>query len=221
MCYRELFMFTLPPFLFKRTLKFTEETVETNIIFILSFIWNDHAYWTIKGGHFVSLQATTLLNGEEMHEKTTFLLVPLPNIHRFKKFTDRLSNKPFLIWLLKTLPHFKCVATLPCNISLIACFLALMFHKVVWQHMHWLVWVLVKMALKWPIMCWCAVKKLLTHFINQFSANLPRNLSVEKYVNRLRFDRIMDMRLWPHFLAHTVYTCNVSYRQTLKHLVPR
>ena len=44
------------------------------------------------------------------------------------------SNKPFLIWLLKIPPHLKYVATLPCNSSLIACSLTLMFHKVVWQH---------------------------------------------------------------------------------------
>ena len=43
------------------------------------------------------------------------------NIHRFKN-TDRLSNKPFLIWLLTTPPHFKNVATLPCNLSLIVFF---------------------------------------------------------------------------------------------------
>ena len=43
--------------------------------------------------------------------------------HRFKKsFTCRLSNKPFLIWLLTTPPHLKYVATLPCNLSLMACF---------------------------------------------------------------------------------------------------
>jgi len=40
----------------------------------------------------------------------------------------------FLIWLLATQPRLKYVATLPCNLSLIACFLTLMFHKVVWQH---------------------------------------------------------------------------------------
>jgi len=32
------------------------------------------------------------------------------------------SNKPFLIWLLTTPPHFKYVATLPCNLSSMACF---------------------------------------------------------------------------------------------------
>jgi len=47
----------------------------------------------------------------------------LANIHRFKKFfTQRLSNKPFLIWLLTTPPHLKYVATLPCNLPLMACF---------------------------------------------------------------------------------------------------
>jgi len=53
-------------------------------------------------------------------------------------FADRLSNKPFLIWLLTPPPHLKYVATLPsvpCNLSLITCFLTLMFHKVMWQHM--------------------------------------------------------------------------------------
>jgi len=33
-----------------------------------------------------------------------------------------LSNKPFLIWLLTTPPRLKYVATLPCNLSLMACF---------------------------------------------------------------------------------------------------
>jgi len=36
-------------------------------------------------------------------------------------FTHRLSNKPFLIWLLTTPPHLKCAATLPCNLSLMVC----------------------------------------------------------------------------------------------------
>ena len=37
-------------------------------------------------------------------------------------FTHRLSNKPFIIWLLTTPPHLKYVARLPCNLSLMACF---------------------------------------------------------------------------------------------------
>ena len=37
-------------------------------------------------------------------------------------FTDRLSDKPFLICLLTTPPHLKYAATLPCNLSLVAYF---------------------------------------------------------------------------------------------------
>ena len=50
-------------------------------------------------------------------------------------FTRRLSNKPFLIWLLTIPPHLEYVTTVPCHLSLIASFLTLMFHVVVWQHM--------------------------------------------------------------------------------------
>ena len=72
---------------------------------------------------------------KKVHETITLLLVTLPNIHKFQKiFTDRLSYKPFLIWLLTTPPHLKHVATLPCNLSLMACILTIKFHKVVWQH---------------------------------------------------------------------------------------
>jgi len=45
-------------------------------------------------------------------------------------------------------------------------------------------------------------------FNNHFTANIPRNLPV-KIVNRLRFDRMMDMSLWPHFLARPVYPCKL------------
>ena len=43
-----------------------------------------------------------------------------PNLKSF--FTRRLSNKPFLIWLLTTPSHLKYVATLPRNFSSKACF---------------------------------------------------------------------------------------------------
>ena len=45
-------------------------------------------------------------------------------------------------------PHLKQVATLPCNLSLIVCFLTLMFHKVVWQHTQGLVGFLVTVYYK-------------------------------------------------------------------------
>jgi len=38
------------------------------------------------------------------------------------------------------------------------------------------------------------------------TANLPENLAVKNYINRLKFDRIMVMSLYPRFLAHPVYT---------------
>jgi len=90
--------------------------------------------------HFVRL-ATTLLNDEENAGDNHVLacnFVKYPSIIIF--FTDRLSNKPFLIkltkfWLMTTPPHLKNVPTLPCNLSLIACFLTLLCHKLVWQHM--------------------------------------------------------------------------------------
>jgi len=54
--------------------------------------------------HFLSPLAVCWPSAQ-VHETITFLLVTLPNIHRFKKnFTHMLSNKPFLIWLLTTTP---------------------------------------------------------------------------------------------------------------------
>ena len=41
-------------------------------------------------------------------------------------------------------------------------------------------------------------------FNNLFTTNLPRDLPV-KIENRLSFDRIMVIILWPHFLAHPVH----------------
>ena len=40
----------------------------------------------------------------------------------FDFFTHRLRNKPFFSWSLTTQPHLKYVATLPCTLSLLACF---------------------------------------------------------------------------------------------------
>jgi len=47
---------------------------------------------------------------------------------------------------------------------------------------------------------------------NHFTTNLQRNFPLKiKLENRLRFDSIMAMSLWPHFLAHPVY-CKVASR---------
>jgi len=94
-----------------------------------------------------------------------------------KSFTDRLSNKPFLILLLTTPPHLKYVATLPCNLTLMACFADNNVSQ----------------------------GSVATHarcggiFNIHLTTNLPINLPVK---NRFGFDRIMS--LWPTFLAHPV-----------------
>jgi len=96
-------------------------------------------------------------------------------------FTLRLSNKPFLIYLLKTSPHLKYVATLPCNLSLMACFVDIN-------------------VLQGSVVTYARCGGI---FLVHLTPSLPRNLSV-KFLNRLRFDRIMVMSLWPPFVAHPV-----------------
>jgi len=49
-----------------------------------------------------------------------------------------------MMWLLTTLLHLKYVTTVPCNVSLIACFLTLIFRKVVWQHIQGVVGFLIE-----------------------------------------------------------------------------
>jgi len=72
--------------------------------------------------HFARL-ANTLLKDEESARDKHVLAC---NFGKYSPisifFTHTLSNKPFLIWLLTTPPHLKYVATLPCNLSLMACF---------------------------------------------------------------------------------------------------
>jgi len=118
-----------------------------------------------------------------VHETPTILLVTLPSIHRFKKkFTKRHSDKLFFICLLTTPPHLKYVATLPCSLSLITCFLTLMFHNVVWQHMQGVLGFLITTVLQ--------IYKEIFQWI--------------KSENRLRFNRIIATSLWPHFFGPPV-----------------
>ena len=65
--------------------------------------------------HFACL-SNALQKAKKVHETIAFLLVTLPNIHRFLTFffTHRLTNKFYLIWLLTTPPNLKYAATLPC-----------------------------------------------------------------------------------------------------------
>jgi len=43
-------------------------------------------------------------------------------------------------------------------------------------------------------------------FITHLTANLPRNLSVKTFLNRLSFDGIMVMSLFPRFFWPALYT---------------
>jgi len=94
-------------------------------------------------------------------------------------FTHRLSNKPFLIRLLTTPPHLKYVATLPCNLSLIACFADINVSR-------------------GSVATYARCGGFLKYGFNY--TNLPKKSS-SVFLNRLRFDRIMVMSLWPHFFG--------------------
>jgi len=61
---------------------------------------------------------------EESARDNRVLACNSTNVYRFKKkFTEGLSNEPFLIWWsLTTPPDLKYIATLPCNLSLMARF---------------------------------------------------------------------------------------------------
>ena len=121
-----------------------------------------------------------------MRETTTLLLVTLPNIHRFKKYTQRLSNKPFLIGLLTTLPHLQCVATLPFSLSLMACFADINVSQ----------------------SSVATYARCVGIFNIHFTTHLPRHLPVI-FLNRLKFDRIGHEygheSVAPLFLAHRVH----------------
>ena len=124
----------------------------------------------------------------KVHETTTLLLVTLPSIHRFKKFIHTRNNKPFLIWLLTTPPYLKYAATLPCKLSLVACYADINVSQG---------------SVATYARCGGTYNSHLT-------ANLLRNLPVKK-INRLTFDKIMAMSLWPAFLAHPICTSSALH----------
>jgi len=73
---------------------------------------------------------TTLLKDEQTARDNHVLACNFAkHLVILKYFTDRLTNKPVLIWLSSTPPHLKYVATLPCYLSLMSCFLTLMFSQ--------------------------------------------------------------------------------------------
>ena len=103
----------------------------------------------------------------------------------FNFFTSKLSNKPVLISLLTTPPHIQYVATLPCTLSLMACFADINISR-------------------GSVATYARCGGI---FNNRSTTNLPRNL-------RLRFERILVMSLWPNFfgtccvcLSSCLYVC--------------
>ena len=85
--------------------------------------------------------------------------------------------------VIKPPPHLKHAATLLCNLSLMACFAAINVSQ-------------------GTVATYARCGGIFNTYL---TANfLPGNLPVKKNVNRLRFDRIMAMSLWPRFLAHPV-----------------
>jgi len=80
--------------------------------------------------HCVRLAITLLKNEESARDNHVLAGIFAKYSPILLFFTDRFINKPFLIWLLKPPPHLKYVVTLPCNLSIIACFLTSMFHEV-------------------------------------------------------------------------------------------
>ena len=104
-------------------------------------------------------------------------------VHRL--MTIILSNlnrlKFFFHW--KTPPHLKYVATLPCNLSLMACFADINVSR-------------------------GSVATYARHsviFNIHLTTNLSMNLPVNFFSNRFRFDWIMVESLWPHFFRPTLY----------------
>ena len=95
-------------------------------------------------------------------------------------------NLGVLIWLT-TPPNLQYVATLPCNMSLTACFADInVSHGSVATYAR------------------CG-----GIFDIHLTASLPRNLPVKTFLNRLRIDRIMVMSLGPVFLP-ALYFVRVS-----------
>jgi len=87
--------------------------------------------------------------------------------------------------------RLKCIAALPCNLLLMACFAGINVSQG---------------SVATYARCGGIINIHLT-------ANLLQNLPVKKILNRLRFDRIMVISLWPRFLDHPVQ--KVFYKSDL------
>ena len=98
-----------------------------------------------------------------------------------------LSNKPFLIWLLTTPPHLKYVATLPCNLSLMACFADINVSQ-------------------GSVATYAKCDRI---FDIHLTANLPRNLSVKFFLKLVNNWQLWSWVCGPIFWP-TLYICDVK-----------
>jgi len=97
-------------------------------------------------GHFLRLLAVWWPCAQSKRDKTRSCWQLYQIFTDFKNvFTDRLSNKPFLMWLQTTPLHLNCVVRLPCNLLLITCFLTLTFQILVWQYVQEVLEFLIKL----------------------------------------------------------------------------
>jgi len=109
--------------------------------------------------------------------------------------TNRLSNKPFLIWLLTTPPHLKCVATLPRKLSLMACF--------------------ADSNVSQGSVATCA--RCGGTFNIHLTTNLRRNLPVEKKFKSVKIWQNYGHESVAHYLTHPVYyrmQCHIYARHS-------
>ena len=77
-------------------------------------IWQRYEQERGRLMHFVRLATTHKKRSAREKEVLARIFAKYSPILNFFP-TNRLSNEPFLIWLLTTSPHLKYVATLPCN----------------------------------------------------------------------------------------------------------
>jgi len=156
--------------------------VKENILKIGEYLAKLQARRTWLSRALVHLANILLKDGESTQDN----LVLACNFAKYSPilifFTRRLSNKPFLMWLLTTQPHLKYIATLPCNLSLMACFAD-------------------NNVSQGSVATYARCSGIADVHL---TANLTRNLKWKNFSNRLRIYRIMVMSLWPHFLAHPV-----------------
>jgi len=105
--------------------------------------------------------------------------------------TFRLASiKPYIKPVGILFTYFTYVTTLPCNLSLMTCFADVDVSQG---------------SVATYARCDGSLKNI------HLTTNLPRNFAAKNIFNRFRFDRIMVMSLWPHFLAHRVIRLEMGY----------